>query len=189
MYRSHNGTEVEIVRDVSSIIIPDGLEAHIPKGERVWIQQVLGGMFTVQTDKGYLMRIDGKDADALGQTIPDERRSLTREHVEDKGMKLCVEDQLRTCYDPEIPVNIYDLGLIYDCEIIPADNLGEFFLVRIEMTLTAPGCGMGEILKSDVEKKVRDIPGVQDVVVDLVFDPPWDSSLMSEAAKLSLGLL
>jgi probable FeS assembly SUF system protein SufT len=188
MFRS-SGTEVEIIRDVQSIIIPDGVVSQINQGEKVYIQQVLGGMFTVQTDQGYLMRIDGKDADALGQPIPDERKSLTLEEVEEKGIKLCVEEQLKTCYDPEIPVNIYDLGLIYDCQIAPADNLGRLFLVRIEMTLTAPGCGMGEILKSDVEKKVRDIPGVQDVVVDLVFDPPWDSSLMSEAAKLSLGFL
>lgn len=188
MFRS-NGCEVEVLRDVVAILIPDGVPSNIAQGDRVFIQQVLGGMFTVQTDRGYLCRIDGKDADALGQPVPDERRSLSEEEVERKGIKLCIEEQLKTCYDPEIPVNIMDLGLIYDCQIAPADNIGRNFLVRIEMTLTAPGCGMGEILKSDVEKKIRDIPGVQDVVVDLVFDPPWDSSLMSEAAKLSLGFL
>ena len=188
MFRS-SGTEVEVLRDVESILIPDGVLTTISQGEKVFIQQVLGGMFTVQTDKGYLMRIDGKDADALGQPVPTERRRISEEEVELKGIKLCIEEQLKTCYDPEIPVNIYDLGLIYDCQIAPADNRGLLFLVRIEMTLTAPGCGMGEILKSDVEKKLRDIPGVQDVVVDLVFDPPWDSNLMSEAAKLSLGFL
>ena len=188
MYRT-SGTEVKVGRDVTGILIPDGVSTQINQDEIVYIQQVLGGMFTVQTDKGYLMRIDGKDADALGQPVPQERREISIEEVHDLGIKQVVEEQLKTCYDPEIPVNIFDLGLIYDLDIIPADNLGELFLVRIEMTLTAPGCGMGEILKSDVEKKVRDIPGVQDVLVDLVFDPPWDSSLMSESAKLTLGFL
>jgi probable FeS assembly SUF system protein SufT len=184
-----NGTEVEIVRDVASIIIPDGVASIIKAGEQVFIQQVLGGMFTVQTENGYLMRIDGKDADALGQPVPDERRTVSADEVKLKGMEACVRDQLKTCYDPEIPVNIVDLGLIYECEVKQADNEGTHFIVRVEMTLTAPGCGMGEVLKSDVEKKVRDLPGVVDVVIDLVFDPPWESSLMSEAAKLQLGFL
>lgn len=183
------GTEVLLSRDVESIIIPDGVASSIKGGEQVFIQQVLGGMFTVQTEEGYLMRIDGKDADALGQPIPNERRALTIDEVKEKGMENCVNEQLKTCYDPEIPVNIVDLGLIYECEVKQVDNGGEHFIVRVEMTLTAPGCGMGEVLKSDVAKKIRDIPGVVDVVIDLVFDPPWESSLMSEAAKLQLGLL
>ncbi|MCA9507273.1 MAG: putative Fe-S cluster assembly protein SufT [Myxococcales bacterium] len=183
------GTEVELVRTVSSILIPDGIESSISKGDKVYIQHVLGGMFTVQTDQGYLMRVDGKDADALGQPIPDERRDISLQEVKEKGIEACVKEQLKTCYDPEIPVNIVDLGLIYESEIKCVDNDNEHFIVRIEMTLTAPGCGMGEIIKSDVEKKIRDIPGVVDVVVDLMFDPPWESSLMSEAAKLQLGFL
>ncbi len=183
------GTDVEVSRDVQSIIIPDGVASTIAKGEHVFIQHVLGGMFTVQTEQGYLMRIDGKDADALGQPVPNERRTLTAQEVQEKGMEACVKEQLKTCYDPEIPVNIVDLGLIYECEVKQVDNQGEHFIVRVEMTLTAPGCGMGEILKSDVEKKIRDLPGVVDVVIDLVFDPPWESSLMSEAAKLQLGFL
>ncbi|HXW60067.1 MAG TPA: putative Fe-S cluster assembly protein SufT [Myxococcota bacterium] len=184
---NRRGTEVVVVREISAIVIPDGIEANIHEGETVFIQQVLGGMFTVQTDRGYLMRVDGKDAEALGQPIPDERRMVTEEEVKEKGLKACVMEQLKTCYDPEIPVNIVDLGLIYECEVKKIDDGQE--LVRIEMTLTAPGCGMGEILKSDVEKKVRDIPGVKALIVDLVFDPPWESSLMSEAAKLQLGFL
>lgn len=183
------GTDVEVLREVSSIIIPDGVASTIPQGEHVFIQHVLGGMFTVQTEQGYLMRIDGKDADALGQPIPTERRSVTLQEVQEKGMEACVNEQLKTCYDPEIPVNIVDLGLIYECEVKQVDTPGEHFIVRVEMTLTAPGCGMGEILKSDVDKKIRDLPGVVDVVIDLVFDPPWESSLMSEAAKLQLGFL
>jgi|SRR5579871_2513278 len=183
------GTEVQVSRDVATIVVPDGTESFIKQGAYVFIQQVLGGMFTVQTEEGYLMRIDGKDADALGQPIPPERQPMTSEDVKAKGIEQCVLEQLKTCYDPEIPVNIVDLGLIYQREIRPcADNIDEH-LVRIEMTLTAPGCGMGEVLKSDVETKLRDIPTVRDVIVDLVFDPPWESSNMSEAAKLQLGFL
>lgn len=180
------GTEITLSRDVEAIIIPDGHKSILKEGEQVYIQQVLGGMFTVQTDNGYLVRIDGKDAEALGQPIPKERREISLEEVSQKGIELCVLEQLKTCYDPEIPVNIFDLGLIYDREIKQEDDQ---FLVRIEMTLTAPGCGMGEVLKSDVEKKVKAIPNVQAVMVDLVFDPPWESSKMSDAAKLELGYL
>lgn len=180
------GTEVFLSRDVTAIIIPDGTESILKEGEQVFIQQVLGGMFTVQTENGFLCRIDGKDAEALGQSIPAERREISIQEVEEKGIDACVLSQLKTCYDPEIPVNIVDLGLIYQQEVSPLDGQ---FLVRIEMTLTAPGCGMGEVLKSDVEKKIKDIPLVSDVVVDLVFDPPWESSRMSDAAKLELGYL
>lgn len=183
------GTEVEVSRDVTTVIIPDGTESIIPKGAQVFIQQVLGGMFTVQTEEGFLMRIDGKDADAIGQEIPSERRAITAEEALQKGIEACVLEQLKTCYDPEIPVNIVDLGLIYAQEIKPCSDNPHEYLVRIEMTLTAPGCGMGEVLKSDVEKKICDIPIVRDVMVDLVFDPPWESAKMSESAKLQLGFL
>jgi probable FeS assembly SUF system protein SufT len=183
------GTEVNVTRDVVAVVIPDGTESFIKAGAQVFIQQVLGGMFTVQTEEGYLMRIDGKDADAIGQAIPDERREITKEEVKKKGITTCVLEQLKTCYDPEIPVNIVDLGLIYSQEIKPCDDNPQTYLVYIEMTLTAPGCGMGEILKSDVEKKICDIPLVRDVIVDLVFDPPWESTKMSDAAKLQLGFL
>lgn len=183
------GTEVNVCRDVLSIVIPDGTESMIKEGTQVFIQQVLGGMFTVQTEEGYLMRIDGKDADALGQTIPNERRKITHEEVLEKGIDACVLELLKTCYDPEIPVNIVDLGLIYQQDIRECDDNPQEYLIRIEMTLTAPGCGMGEVLKSDVEKKLRDIPSVRDVMVDLVFDPPWESAKMTEAAKLQLGFL
>lgn len=183
------GAEIEVARDVKAIIIPDGTDTVIPKGNFVFIQQVLGGMFTIETEEGYLMRVDGKDADALHQPIPPERRALTKEEVQTKGVEVCVLEQLKTCYDPEIPVNIVDLGLIYAQEIKTCEDNQEEYLVRIEMTLTAPGCGMGEVLKSDVEKKVSDIPLVRAVMVDLVFDPPWESAKMSEAAKLQLGFL
>jgi probable FeS assembly SUF system protein SufT len=183
------GAEVIVSRNVEAIIIPDGTESLIKKDTQIFIQQVLGGMFTVQTEEGFLMRIDGKDADAIGQEIPNERKKILAAEVEEKGIESCVLEQLKTCYDPEIPVNIVDLGLIYETEIKPCTNNPNEYLVRIEMTLTAPGCGMGEILKSDVEKKIYDVASVRDVVVDLVFDPPWESSLMTEAAKLQLGFL
>lgn len=183
-----SGTEVTTDRDIVAILIPDGTEFFVPKGAPVWVQQVLGGMFTVQTEDGLLVRIDGKDADALGQDIPKERRAITIEEVQEKGIDECVLEQLKTCYDPEIPVNIVDLGLIYDRDVQAIGTTNEH-LIRIEMTLTAPGCGMGEILKSDVEKKLHDIPTVREVLVDLVFDPPWESSRMTEAAKLQLGFL
>lgn len=183
------GTEVVVSRDLSAILIPDGTNHAVKQGENIFIQQVLGGMFTVQNDEGMLLRIDGKDADAIGQDVPTERRIITVDDVEKIGIEASVLDQLKTCYDPEIPVNIVDLGLIYHHNIRPIDGESNKFIVHIEMTLTAPGCGMGEIIKSDVEKKLRDIPLVELVLVDLVFDPPWESSRMSEAAKLQLGFL
>lgn len=183
------GTEVSLSRNITAILIPDGTEHDVKAGAQVFIQQVLGGMFTVQTEEGLLLRIDGKDADALGQTIPNERRTIEVAEVQQKGMETCVLEQLKTCYDPEIPVNIVDLGLIYEQDIRACDDNSGEYLIRIEMTLTAPGCGMGEILKSDVERKVRDLPLVRDVLIDLVFDPPWESGMMTEAAKLQLGFL
>ena len=183
-----SGTQVEVERDIETVLIPDGVTSSLNKGAIVYLQQVLGGMFTVQTDNGYLMRIDGRDADAIGQPIPEDRRQVSEEDVHAKGIKAVVIEQLRTCYDPEIPINIVDLGLIYEIEM--GEHMeGAGIPVRIEMTLTAPGCGMGEILKNDIEKKIQEIPGVGDVVVDLVFDPPWESGLMTEAAKLQLGFL
>jgi probable FeS assembly SUF system protein SufT len=182
-----SGIEVTTERDVVAILIPDGTEFLLPQGAPVFIQQVLGGMFTVQTEDGLLVRIDGKDASAIGQAIPEERRPITEDEVNEKGIDACVLEQLKTCYDPEIPVNIVDLGLIYHRDIEKSSTNSAHYLIRIEMTLTAPGCGMGEILKSDVEKKLRDIPTVANVLIDLVFDPPWESSRMSEAAKLKLG--
>lgn len=184
-----SGAEVEVSKDVNSILIPDGTEQVLMEGTKVFIQQVLGGMFTVQTEEGLLLRIDGKDAHAIGQKVPQDRKPISEKDVFEKGIEACVLKQLKTCYDPEIPVNIVDLGLIYESDIRPAKDDANEYLVRIEMTLTAPGCGMGEIIKSDVEKKIRDIPHVRDVLVDLVLDPPWESGLMSEAAKLQLGLL
>lgn len=184
---SLNYVEVEVVDDVEAILIPDGVPFELKKGQKVQIQQVLGGMFTVQSDTGHLLRVDGLYAESIGQPVPDDRRVITVEDVAKKTLYACVMEQLRTCYDPEIPVNVVDLGLIYACEI--KEITPDHFAIRIEMTLTAPLCGMGEVLKSDVTKKLKDIPSIDDVLVDLVFDPAWDSSMMSESAKLSLGFM
>lgn len=188
MFRLNNGAEITVLKDVEAILIPYGTKTLLKQDDIIYIQQILGGMFTVETNDGQLLRIDGKDAESIGQPIPDDRKDVTLEYVKSKGLKEVVFEQLKTCFDPEIPVNIVDLGLIYECDVKNIKNKDDEYLVYIMMTLTAPGCGMGEILKSDVEKKVHDIPSVAEVMIDLVFDPPWESSLMSEAAKLTLGL-
>lgn len=179
---------VTLDRDVAAILVPIGSTLMLPAGTQVRITQALGGTFTAITDSGYMVRIAGKDADALGMEPPTDTRatpldtSVTKEELEEQ-----VWEQLRTCYDPEIPVNIAELGLIYGCEVTPHPEGAH--TVDIKMTLTAPGCGMGDILASEVDAKLRALPGVRDVNVELVFDPPWDLSMMPESARLALGLM
>ena len=171
-------------RDVSAIIIPVGEAVILRKGTVGFIAQALGGSFTVYVE-GNLFRISGKDADAIGKEAlspPDIPKDVTNEEFED-----IVWNQLKTCYDPEIPVNIVDLGLIYKCKIKSLPNNER--TIDIDMTLTAPGCGMGEILVQDAQEKVAIIPTVADVSVELVFDPPWNQSMMSEEARLQTGLM
>ena len=185
MHMYGGGQMITLSRDVDAIQIPEGLGVHLEKGHAVYVTQVLGGMFTVETEQGFLARIDGRDADAIGQEVPPERRPV--ELSEHKSVEDLVWEQLRTCYDPEIPVNIVELGLIYEVKVIEFDGGGN--RVNVEMTLTAPGCGMGEILKQDIEAKILDIPDVKVANVEIVFDPPWESALMSEAARLQLGMM
>ncbi len=185
---------VTLTRDCEAIEIPYGQKIPLKAGTAVTITQALGGAFTVITDQGYQVRIDGKDADALGkQAAPTESTEGTEraggaaasgnaEPLEKK-----IWDQLRTCYDPEIPVNIVELGLVYQCQLTPAPEGGS--KVEIKLTLTAPGCGMGDVLKADVEHKIVALPGVAEVNVELVVDPPWNPGMMSEAAKLQLGFM
>jgi probable FeS assembly SUF system protein SufT len=179
--------EITLDREVASILVPHGTTLILPAGTKVRITQALGTTFTVLTDLGYMVRIQGKDADAMGLEPPEEAprgpvdTSVPKEQVEEQ-----VWEQLRTCYDPEIPVNIAELGLIYGCEITPHPEGG--FRVEIKMTLTAPGCGMGDIIAAEVDAKLRAVPGVREVNVELVFDPPWDLSMMPESARLALGL-
>ena len=180
------GDEIELKRDVNATRIPDGTRVPLLKGTRLKITQALGDTFTVFTEQGYMFRIEGKDADAIGKEIPkavQERMAAPS----DVPLEKLVENQLRTCYDPEIPVNILDLGLVYSRAITPLKEGG--FRVEIEMTLTAPGCGMGPVLQSEVQAKLQNLPGVKETDIRLTFDPPWGPDRMSDAAKLQLGMM
>jgi probable FeS assembly SUF system protein SufT len=174
---------VTLARDCTAIIVPAGDQVILRKGARGLITQALGGSFTVYLD-GNLFRIAGEDADALGKdpvAPPELAPDAADEDVED-----LVWEQLRTCFDPEIPINIVDLGLIYQCKLRSAD--GGLRDVEVTMTLTAPGCGMGEVLVMDVKGKLEIIPTVREARVELTFDPPWNRDMMSEAARLQTGM-
>ncbi|HIA04371.1 MAG TPA: putative Fe-S cluster assembly protein SufT [Myxococcales bacterium] len=182
------GESITLGREVQAILIPDGVEITLEEKSEVVLTQSLGGTFTVMTDRGFLARISGKDSDALGLEVPEPITPISPPEEGGDSLKNQIWDAMRTCYDPEIPVNIVELGLIYTCEIKALPG-GDQSSVTIAMTLTAPGCGMGDILKMDVEQKVADLDGVSEVMVDMVFDPPWNPELMSEATRLDLGLL
>jgi probable FeS assembly SUF system protein SufT len=173
---------IVLVRDCEATRIPSGSSLVLPAGTRVTITQSLGGHFTVTTEEGALLRIADKDADALGERAPT---AAVQAPVEGPFEEEWVWDQLRTVFDPEIPVNLVDLGLIYRCEAMPLPEGGH--RVEIAMSMTAPGCGMGDVLKEDVRRKVQGVPGVREVEVEVVWDPPWDASRMSDAARLQLG--
>ena len=170
---------VTLKRDCAAVAIPAGTPHVLTAGTTVRITQTLGGSYTVAA-QGALFRIEDKDADALGERGPSAEGAAPPEFSEKM-----VWDQLRTVYDPEIPVNIADLGLIYRCEVADHPEGGK--KIEIDMSLTAPGCGMSDVLKADVEKKLRRLPDVKEVKVQVVFDPPWGPGRMSEAAKLQLG--
>jgi probable FeS assembly SUF system protein SufT len=179
--------EILLKRDCPAVLIPAGSKITLQAGEPVVITQALGGSYTVVIH-GNMARIDARDADALGREAPAAAPSepaaapdaapVTEEQVLEK---------LRACYDPEIPVNIVDLGLVYDLQIQPLPAGGS--RVEIKMTLTAPGCGMGPVLQQDVEAKVSTIPGVKETGVFLVWDPPWNRDMLSDAARLELGMM
>ncbi len=173
--------EVTFVRDCDAIIIPDGFRIRVPQGTAGVITQLLGGNYTIRVDTGYLVRIDGGEADAIGKEV-DAAHLIDDDGEIDEDRVLEV---LATCYDPEIPVNIVDLGLIYGCDVVETETGG--VRVDVQMTLTAPGCGMGQVLKDDVERKLSRLPGVDETEVELVFDPPWSMERMSEEARLELG--
>jgi probable FeS assembly SUF system protein SufT len=176
-----NQDTIEVNRDVDALLIPSGVQIQIQKGTLVMITQALGNSYTVYVN-GNLARVAGKDGDALNMIILDELDvNAMQGSLADK-----VQELLKTCFDPEIPVNIVDLGLVYECNIIAVES-GQ--RVEIKMTLTAPGCGMGPVLVADIEQKIRQINEVTEVKVDLVFDPPWDRGMMSDVAKLQLGML
>jgi probable FeS assembly SUF system protein SufT len=169
---------VALKRDCPAIEIPAGTKTVLPAGTPARVTQAMGSSYTVAVS-GMLYRIAGEDADALGITVEAEK------HAPPAFSERMVWDQLKTVYDPEIPVNIVDLGLIYSCEIADHPEGGK--KIDVQMSLTAPGCGMSEVLKADVESKLRRLPEVKEVRVQVVFDPPWGPGRMSEAAKLQLG--
>ncbi len=171
-------------RDCDAILVPQGENVTLPAGESGYITQALGGSFTVFVD-GNLFRIAGVDADAIGKQPP--AAIEVADGASDADVERVVWDQLRTCYDPEIPINVVDLGLIYDCTLESASD-GQR-RVEVRMTLTAPGCGMGDILVEDVQSKLMVIPTITEADVELVFDPPWNRQMMSEAAMLETGMM
>jgi probable FeS assembly SUF system protein SufT len=173
--------QIVLTRDIDTTQIPSGIPHRLEAGTKVRIMQALGGSYTVMSDMGYMVRVDAKDADVLGI---EPSTVVVAEAPQEFSEKL-VWDQLRTVYDPEIPVNVVDLGLIYECQIAP---VAEGNKLEIKMTMTAPGCGMADVLKADIQRKLSGLPTVKELNVEVVFEPPWNPSKMSEAAKLQLGL-
>lgn len=170
-------------RECEARLVPAGTEIMIPKGSFVTITQALGGTFTVAVN-GNLARVESKDADALGKTVALEQFEAPADGSVDEEQ---VWEALRHCFDPELPVNIVELGLIYGCEIKANDDGKN--VVYINMTLTAPGCGMGPTIVEDARSKVSRVPNVDSVEVELVFDPPWSNEMLSDEAKLELGMI
>jgi probable FeS assembly SUF system protein SufT len=182
--RSHDNEAFVISRDVAGVIVPAGTEVQLKAGQSGFITQSLGGSFTLYID-GNLYRLAGEDADAIGKQAakpPELPPNATDEDVREAAW-----NQMRNCYDPEIPINIVELGLVYSCDVTP--NPDGTRAVGIRMTLTAPGCGMGDVLVQDVREKVELVPTVSKADVELVFDPPWNQTMMSEAARLQTGMM
>jgi probable FeS assembly SUF system protein SufT len=173
---------IALTRDCEATEIPYGGTQLLPAGTKVRIMQSLGGSYTVATEQGAMMRIEAKNADALGLTSEPKAAEAAPAQFSEK----LVWDQLKTVFDPEIPVNIVDLGLVYSCQITPAEAGGH--KIEIKMAMTAPGCGMGDVLRADIERKLSQLPEVKEVHAQIVFDPPWNPGRMSDAAKLQLGL-
>jgi probable FeS assembly SUF system protein SufT len=174
---------IKILRDCDSTLIPSGDKIILIEGTLVRITQALGGDYTLYVN-GNLVKLSGKDGDAIGKEVIDQSKKNKINNGE--YSEELVWEQLRTCFDPEIPVNIVDLGLIYDLSKDGTKKNG--YTLNIKMTLTAPGCGMGPTIAQDVENKVMSLPGVNTVLVEIVWDPVWDRSMMSEDAKLKLGM-
>jgi probable FeS assembly SUF system protein SufT len=181
---SYENEPIVVQRDVKAIAIPAGVEVNLKLGSVGYITQALGGSFTVYID-GNLFRIAGTDADAIGKTAAGAPE--VPPGASDDDIRNVVWRQLKTCYDPEIPVNIVDLGLVYSCDVTKNDDATRN--IDIKMTLTAPGCGMGEVLVQDVRDKVEIVPTVARANVELVFDPPWNQTMMSDEARLQTGMM
>ena len=185
----YENTEFTLSRDTEAIQIPSGNKTTIPAGTQGVITQTLGGSYTIATYQG-LARIAEKDLDALGIERPQaETRGASQANGGTPGevKEDDVWNQLRQCYDPEIPVNIVDLGLVYDCQLQKSENGGT--RVDVKMTLTAPGCGMGPAIAHDAQTKILSIDGVDEAEVQLVWDPPWNQNMISEAGRMKLGMI
>jgi probable FeS assembly SUF system protein SufT len=181
----HNVTSIELKRDCEATQIPSGVASTLPAGTPVDITQTLGGSYTVHAMGGGLFRIAAKDADALGlqSPSPDDSKPKSAEGALNEE---AVWDTLRNCFDPEIPVNIVDLGLVYDMHIEPLPAGGN--AISVKMTLTATGCGMGGAIAGDAQQKLLCLPGVHEAKVDIVWDPPWHHSMITPAGRKTLGL-
>ena len=180
----NDGAYITLTREITAIKIPEGAERVLPAETRVAITQELGGTFTVMApDFGGLFRIQNRDADAIG-------REVVQQEVADGVFEIGrVWEQLRQVYDPEIPVNIVDLGLVYSLKVEPLDNSPDRHSVVVAMTLTAPGCGMGPVIAEDARNRVLGVPGINQARVDIVWDPPWTQTMISEDGKMQLGLI
>ena len=179
-----NNRERTLSRDVPATQIPSGEKLLLPAGTKLFIHQTLGGSYTVQSDTG-LFRVDGKDADAIGEQVLDD--SVKAGTLADGSPNPeAIWDQMKKVYDPEIPVNIVDLGLVYSMDI---EKESEGYKVSVAMTLTAPGCGMGPAIAEDARAKIFQVPGVSLADVRIVWDPPWNQSMISEEGKMKLGLI
>ncbi|MFY2765489.1 putative Fe-S cluster assembly protein SufT [Arenimonas sp. MALMAid1274] len=183
MSYSRTSEPVKFERDCAAVMVPQGEAVTLPAGTSGYITQALGGSFTLFVD-GNLFRVAGDDADAIGKARP--APLVLPEGAGDDEVEKLVWSQLRTCFDPEIPVDIVELGLVYECEL--GRNAEGERMVSVRMTLTAPGCGMGDILVEDVRTKVEAVPTIAEADVELVFDPPWNQSMMSDAARLETGM-
>jgi probable FeS assembly SUF system protein SufT len=178
-----------VSRDIFGALVPYGTPHELKAGETVYLTQSLGGSHTCVTEMGYMVRIDARDADAIGEKVD---AAPTEEEIGQTPLEQVVWDRLKTCYDPEIPVNIVDLGLVYSVnvtEVGASDGGLPGKKVSVRFALTAPGCGMGDVLKQDIIRKVNELPHVVEADVDVTFDPPWTQDLMSDAARLQLGLM
>lgn len=178
--------KILLTREVAAIQIPSGDALTLPAGTEVYITQTLGGTFTVATSQG-LARISSKDADALGLDMAEEKKKQEEsERLKDAPIEEQVWGQLKGVYDPEIPVDIVNLGLVYDCVV---EKEGDKTIVSVKMTLTAPGCGMGPVIAADAQAKIMTINGVDEARVELVWDPAWNQEMISEEGRMKLGMV
>ena len=183
----NNDKPIVLKRDCAAVLVPSGENTTLGAGSTVWLTQSLGGSYTAMTELGHMVHIDGQEYDALGLAAVSQLRpedASASENIE--AVEKRVWSQLRSCFDPEIPVNIVDLGLIYHCGVTRLAQGG--YRSEVRFTLTAQGCGMGQFLKEDIRKKLLAVPGVRQAEVDLVWEPPWGQNMISDAAKLQLGI-